>query len=563
MVDVSVKVEPVDNTADDDELDDIPIMQRLKRLRSTSKIESRPIFLSPLPINVNVKKEEADDPTQAISVGSSPLNVNDIGCKNTGERAEQNQLFDRQISNVRNDSHETAKDNSSILKISSFDSISDKVKNQSCMNLDNPQKGYDSQESLSSESGNCLSQITNTKCEPPFAQELVPSDANNTHVPSLPAFPVTIKSETLESVSESPCANFMGTSQESNNVVAVKSEMGTSYEDTIDHMPLRQRKELLIAKRTFNLETSKNLKCLRKSLPSTFECNSNPCETSKAEGLIRRRKKKKTATDSIEAALEEDAPGLLKVLVEKGIIIDEIKLYGDDFESGGALDELSEEDSFGDLESVVSKLFSQKTPLFKLPTQHSKNISRPSYCLACLLSLVEQTRYLLFRNWPVEWGWCRDLQSFIFVFERHNRIVLERPEYGYATYFFELVDSLPIDWQIKRLVTAMKLSSCSRTTLIENRPLLVGEDLSEGEARVLEDYGWTPNTGLGSMLSYCDRVVHDRKNEADDVSDWRSKIGKLLMKGFDGGTVILSQLPKKYKGYTCTLQETVHVEPLK
>lgn len=54
-----------------------------------------------------------------------------------------------------------------------------------------------------------------------------------------------------------------------------------------------------------------------------------------------------------------------------------------------------------------------------------------------------------------------------------HRIVLERPEYGYATYFFEVVQSLPIDWQIRRLVIAMKLSGCGRTALIENRPLVV------------------------------------------------------------------------------------------
>lgn len=51
--------------------------------------------------------------------------------------------------------------------------------------------------------------------------------------------------------------------------------------------------------------------------------------------------------------------------------------------------------------------------------------------------------------------------------------MLERPEYGYATYFFELVDSTAIDWQIRRLVTAMKLTSCSRVNLIENRTLTV------------------------------------------------------------------------------------------
>ena len=54
-----------------------------------------------------------------------------------------------------------------------------------------------------------------------------------------------------------------------------------------------------------------------------------------------------------------------------------------------------------------------------------------------------------------------------------HRIVLERPEYGYATYFFEVVQSLSIEWQIHRLVIAMKLSGCGRTALIENRPLLV------------------------------------------------------------------------------------------
>lgn len=51
--------------------------------------------------------------------------------------------------------------------------------------------------------------------------------------------------------------------------------------------------------------------------------------------------------------------------------------------------------------------------------------------------------------------------------------MLERPEYGYATYFFELVDSTPIDWQIRRLVIAMKLTSYSRVTLIENKKLTV------------------------------------------------------------------------------------------
>lgn len=50
---------------------------------------------------------------------------------------------------------------------------------------------------------------------------------------------------------------------------------------------------------------------------------------------------------------------------------------------------------------------------------------------------------------------------------------MERPEYGYATYFFELSSTASIGWQIRRLVLAMKLASCGRYQLIENKPLLV------------------------------------------------------------------------------------------
>ncbi|KVH89649.1 hypothetical protein Ccrd_008358 [Cynara cardunculus var. scolymus] len=70
-----------------------------------------------------------------------------------------------------------------------------------------------------------------------------------------------------------------------------------------------------------------------------------------------------------------------------------------------------------------------------------------------------------------------------------NIIVLERPEYGYIT--CSLAD----------LVTIVKLTSCSRITLIENRALTVGDDMTEGEAWVLMEYGWIPNSGLGTTLS--------------------------------------------------------------
>ncbi|WVZ56041.1 hypothetical protein U9M48_006627 [Paspalum notatum var. saurae] len=249
-----------------------------------------------------------------------------------------------------------------------------------------------------------------------------------------------------------------------------------------------------------------------------------------------------TCRDSIEKALDEDAPGLLQILLNRGIAVEEIKLYGAEEDNDMLSD--SSESNFEDLENVITNLFPKRETLLKLSVARYEKGERAIYCLSCLISLIEQSRYLQFRDCPVEWGWCRDLQSFIFVFRSHNRIVVERPEYGYATYFFEVVESLPIAWQIHRLVIAMKLSGCGRTALIENRPLLVGHDLTEGEACVLEEYGWIRNTGLGTMLNYRDRVVHNRWTEKC-VSDWRAKIGKLLMSGYAEGQSITSHSSTK------------------
>ncbi|KAF7136597.1 hypothetical protein RHSIM_Rhsim08G0018800 [Rhododendron simsii] len=357
------------------------------------------------------------------------------------------------------------------------------------------------------------------------------------------------KAEPLDHGDEHKLEKDAAYNSPSNRVVRVKSKLEipeASYGNEVDHMLLRDRIKLLASREPPSLNSLRNFECLKKTVPCVIDCSPIASESAKPIRINRPRKKRKTATDSVETAMEEDAPGLLQVLIEKGVLVNEIKLYGEP-ESGEAIDD--SEDSFSELEDVISKLFSHRQSQLKLPPLRCTKAEKASYCLACLISLVEQARYLQFLKWPVEWGWCRDLQSFIFVFERHNRIVLERPEYGFATYFFELVDSLPIHWQIKRLVTAMKLTSCSRVTLIENKALMVGEDLTEGEARVLTEYGWIPNTGLGTMLNYCDRVVHDKKNERDS-SEWKSKIGKLLMNGYNGGTIVTTDIPKKVIGYS-------------
>ncbi|KAK7385675.1 hypothetical protein VNO78_31460 [Psophocarpus tetragonolobus] len=331
--------------------------------------------------------------------------------------------------------------------------------------------------------------------------------------------------------------------------VKSESDIYNEYHDNqVEHMNLIDRLNFLMAEADSSLNISSSNSYLKMTRPSSSISSSIFSKSAEPSIIKCRRKRKKTATDSVQEALEEDAPGLLQVLLDKGVLVDEIKLYGEK-EDDEVLDESLCENSFSELEAVITKIFSQRHSFLRFPVIRGLKASKTSYCLACLISLVEQTRYLEFRKWPVEWGWCRDLQSFIFVFERHNRIVLERPEYGYATYFFELVESLPVEWQIKRLVIAMKLTTCSRISIIENKELVVGEDLSEGEANVLMEYGWTPNTGLGTMLNYCDRVVHDRKNEGNSYSEWRSKIGKLLVDGYNGGTIVTPNVPKKVADY--------------
>ncbi|GAV76694.1 hypothetical protein CFOL_v3_20167 [Cephalotus follicularis] len=385
------------------------------------------------------------------------------------------------------------------------------------------------------ESEICSSMTSSVNFSSCNGQDYVPASIHSMSSSALPNFKVEPMDDNgLHNSNRNPCTNY------SFNTLRVEPEV---Y-DKLDHMQLFDRMMLLTSGEKSELNSSRNSECLWKSMPSDVGRPFVP-ESTKQISIIRRRKRKKTATDSVETALEEDAPGLLQVLIDQGVSVDEIKLYGEQ-ESDDALDESLNEVSFADLEAVMSKIFSPwtSTSLLKFAPMRCTNATKPSYCLACLFSLVEQTRYLQFRKWPVEWGWCRDLQSFIFVFERHNRIVLERPEYGYATYFFELVDTLPIKWQVKRLVTAMKLTSCGRITLIENKAIRVGEDLTEGEAQVLMEYGWIPNSGLGTMLNYCDRVIHDRKNEKD-TSEWRSKIGKMLINGYNGGTTVSFNMPEK------------------
>lgn len=405
--------------------------------------------------------------------------------------------------------------------------------------------------SQSKEDGNMcqLSAFQSLLCDYKLKPEEIEVHLNNTErslpTPRFETFPIELKVENVEHERETPLIPVRGNFPNvSVPTIKVKSEeFEDCQSDELDHISLQLRQKL-------NKAMLADME-LPKIDISKGECDSEEAQKPKERNFSIKRNKKKTTICSVETALEEDAPGLLQVLREKGFM-DEIKLYGD-LVNRDLLGLATEEDNFKELENVIDKLWGRPSGLLKMGRTRQIGANKPTYCLTCLLSLIEQTRSLQLRKWPVEWGWCRQLQSFIFVFERHNRIVLERPEYGYATYFFELVQSLPIMWQVGRLITVMSVAICSRTALLENKPLEIGEDLTSEEASILEDYGWTPNSGFGSLLNYCDRVVHDRKVDDDDM-EWRSKIGKLLMDGHSHGSISITNIPKKLQHVVPTVK---------
>lgn len=84
-------------------------------------------------------------------------------------------------------------------------------------------------------------------------------------------------------------------------------------------------------------------------------------------------------------------------------------------------------------------------------------------------------------------------------------------------------------------------------------------DLTQDECKVLENYGWTPNTGLGSFLNYYARVYHDLKDEEN--CEWRQKLGRCLMDGYDKGRITTQSTPLLIEGLIHPEEEHKDVKP--
>ncbi|GAB2209422.1 hypothetical protein Droror1_Dr00026636 [Drosera rotundifolia] len=84
-----------------------------------------------------------------------------------------------------------------------------------------------------------------------------------------------------------------------------------------------------------------------------FDLDPEVMEPVKPIKIDRTSKRKRTATDSAKATLVEDAPELLRFLLERGVPDEEMKLYGG-IGSDEPIDQSFSEDWFEDLEVVVS-----------------------------------------------------------------------------------------------------------------------------------------------------------------------------------------------------------------
>ncbi|CAN6466991.1 unnamed protein product [Victoria cruziana] len=264
----------------------------------------------------------------------------------------------------------------------------------------------------------------NTIPQPKLDDSLVNKEMDvnrNSHIlaTALSILSVKVKTEPIESGETFAVYNGLGSSiTQDLPVVSIKNEHFDHDMDELDHISLHERTKMLLQDKLFPGSIASDLiECARRSLPLDHE--SSELSDHKTKDLKIQSRKKRTPTSSVEIALEEDAPGLLQILMERGLQLHEIKLYGN-MESEDGQEMLPDADSFAELESVMSKLFSRPAMLLKLTKVFHNKGSKASYCLACLISLIEQTRYLQLHKWSVEWGWCRDLLSFIFVFERHN-----------------------------------------------------------------------------------------------------------------------------------------------
>ncbi|DBA80496.1 hypothetical protein WJX77_011409 [Trebouxia sp. C0004] len=251
-----------------------------------------------------------------------------------------------------------------------------------------------------------------------------------------------------------------------------------------------------------------------------------------------------------KAVLQKEVPDLLDILQQKGLA-DHVNLL-EHANSSHAQDAEGTEQTclYDSVHTILAKACKANSWQGRIAGIRSSGVEgeesgKHEYCLLALEHLLERADAYTTASQPVHWGWCRELSSFVFVFEGANRIVVEKPCYGHATYFFDLEEPLPVSAQVQRLIAVLSVPGVSRRKVLEGSSLDPGPDLTDQERKQLEAAGWTPGTTIRSLLNFTgDRICHQsadamtgQKAAQQNVPDYKDKIVKVLSEGASGGRV--------------------------
>mmetsp|Transcript_23018 Transcript_23018/g.63930 ORF Transcript_23018/g.63930 Transcript_23018/m.63930 type:complete len:549 (+) Transcript_23018:38-1684(+) len=252
-------------------------------------------------------------------------------------------------------------------------------------------------------------------------------------------------------------------------------------------------------------------------------------------GAQRRTAKRREGPPTLADMLHRDAPALKAELEEAGLL-EGIPLLDMDT-SEGVYAELHE--TLRQIcQAIPERMLRQEIHLHHHLASQQPGRAYSITALKCLMERCDAYSLLRSDSTPVWWGWCCELRSFVFAFEQANRIVLERPEYGMASYFFEMEQPMSTKDQVARLIACMSVPGIVRDDLLSNKEVLEHVDLSPEQEQVLKGCGWTPGKGLGSLLNFCERLVHDHRMDADE---WKDKIAKQIAQG-----ALMGRLHKTY-----------------
>ena len=134
----------------------------------------------------------------------------------------------------------------------------------------------------------CPSERTSKEFKSCDGDDSVPASTNNIYNSTLNTS-VKVKVEPLDYNNlQNPEISSLG------NMVSVKCEEDSS--DGIDHMLLRDRMKLLTSVEDFEMNSSRNFECLRKTEPAAYGFSSIVSESTEPIRVNHPRKRKKAAT---------------------------------------------------------------------------------------------------------------------------------------------------------------------------------------------------------------------------------------------------------------------------